>query len=100
MSSASSSVSNTAPGISANAVFQRRAKPLHKGLARRYRRTQVPHRRFSSFRHRAGSWSHQRRIYYNAELTAVGSKLRFLITNADPLSPQRLPGSGRQAGCL
>src|SRR5581483_5822018 len=47
----------------------------------RYRRTQLPQRSFSSFRHRARSWSHQRRICYKAEHSAVGTNLRFLITN-------------------
>lgn len=68
-------------GIPANAVFQQRAEPLQKRLHRRYRRTQLPQRRFSSFRHRARSWPHQRRICYKAEHTAAGTNLRFLITN-------------------
>ena len=68
-------------GIAANTVFQRRAEPRQKRLARRYRRTQIPQRSFSSFRHRARSWSHQRRICYKAEHTATGTNLRFLITN-------------------
>ena len=68
-------------GIAANAVFQRRAELRQKRLARRYRRTEVPQRSFSSFRHRAGSWSRQRRICYKAEHTATGTNLRFLITN-------------------
>jgi hypothetical protein len=68
-------------GIPANSVFQRRAQPLQKRLARRYGRTEIPQRRFSSFRHRAGSWSHQRRICYKAEHTATGTNLRFLVTN-------------------
>jgi hypothetical protein len=68
-------------GIPANCVFQRRAEPLQKKLKRRYRRTQLPQRSFSSFRHRAGSWSHRRRICYKAEHTAAGTNLRFLITN-------------------
>jgi len=68
-------------GIPANSVFQRRAEPLQQQLKRRYRRTQLPQRSFSSFRHRARSWSHQRRICYKAEHTAVGTNLRFLITN-------------------
>lgn len=68
-------------GIPANSVFQRRAEPRQKRLQRRYRRTQLPQRSFSSFRHRARSWSHQRRICYKAEHTAVGTNLRFLITN-------------------
>ena len=68
-------------GIPANSVFQRRAEPRQKRLQRRYRRTQLPQRSFSSFRHRARSWSHQRRICYKAEHTAVGTNLRFVITN-------------------
>jgi hypothetical protein len=68
-------------GIAANAVFQRRAEPRQKRLARRYRRTDIPQRSFSSFRHRARSWSRQRRICYKAEHTATGTNLRFLITN-------------------
>ncbi len=68
-------------GIPANCVFQRRAEPRQKRLARRYRRTELPQRSFSSFRHRAGSWSRQRRICYKAEHTAAGTNLRFLITN-------------------
>ena len=68
-------------GIAADALFQRRAEPLQKRLARRYRRTGIPQRSFSSFRHRAGSRSRQRRICYKAEHTVTGTNLRFLITN-------------------
>jgi hypothetical protein len=68
-------------GIPANSVFQRRAEALQKKLKCRYRRRELPQRSFSSFRHRAGSWSHQRRICYKAEHTAVGTNLRFLVTN-------------------
>jgi hypothetical protein len=68
-------------GIPANCVFQRRAEPRQQQLQRRYRRTQLPQRGFSSFRHRARSWPRQRRICYKAEHTAAGTNLRFLITN-------------------
>jgi hypothetical protein len=68
-------------GIPANCVFQQRAEPRQKQLKRRYRRTQLPQRSFSSFRHRARSWPRQRRICYKAEHTVVGTNLRFLITN-------------------
>jgi Transposase DDE domain group 1 len=68
-------------GIPANVVFQRRAEPLQKKLKCRYRRGQLPQRSFSSFRHRAHSWVRQRRICYKAEHTAVGTNLRFLVTN-------------------
>jgi Transposase DDE domain group 1 len=75
-------------GIPANQVFQRRAEPLQKHLKRRYRRTQLPQRSFSSFRHRARSWSHQRRICYKAEHTAAGTNLRFVITNCSGRASQ------------
>ena len=68
-------------GIPANSVFQHRAESLQKKLKRRYRRSQLPQRSFSSFRHRARSWLRQRRICYKAEHTAVGTNLRFLVTN-------------------
>jgi Transposase DDE domain group 1 len=68
-------------GIPANCIFQQRAEPRQKQLKRRYRRTQLPQRGFSSFRHRARSWPRQRRICYKAEHTVVGTNLRFLITN-------------------
>ena len=68
-------------GIPANPVLQRRAEAKQKQLKRRYRRTQLPQRGFSSFRHRARSWPRQRRICYKAEHTASGTNLRFVITN-------------------
>jgi hypothetical protein len=70
-----------AVGIPANCVFRRRAEPLQKKLKRRYRRTQLPQRSFSSFRHRARSWPRKRRICYKTEHTATGTNLRFVITN-------------------
>jgi hypothetical protein len=75
-------------GIPANSVFQRRAELRQKQLQRRYLRTQLPQRSFSSFRHRARSWSHQRRICYKVEHTAVGTNLRFLITNCSGRASQ------------
>jgi len=67
-------------GIPANCVLKRRAEPRQKQLKRRYRRTQLPQRSFSSFRHRARSWPRQRRIGYKAEHSA-GTNLRFVVTN-------------------
>lgn len=68
-------------GIPANCVSQRRAEPLQKKLKRRYRRTQLPQRSFSSFRHRARSWPRRRRIGYKAEHTALpnGSYLKTTV---------------------
>jgi hypothetical protein len=68
-------------GIGTNSRLQGPAQRLQRRLARRYRRTAEPQRSFSSFRYRAHSWSHQRRITYKAEHTAAGTNLRFLVTN-------------------
>jgi len=68
-------------GIGNNSRLQGPAQRLQRRLAKRYRRTGVPQRSFSSFRYRAYSWSHQRRICYKAEHTATGTNLRFLVTN-------------------
>ena len=75
-------------GIPANCVFQQRAQPRQKQLKRRYCHTQVPQRSFSSFRHRALSWSRQRRICYKAEHSAAGTNLRFVVTNGSGRASQ------------
>ena len=75
-------------GMPANCVFQHRAEPRQKQLQRRYRRTQMPQRSLSSFRHRARSWSRQRRICYKAEHSAAGTNLRFVITNGSGRASQ------------
>jgi Transposase DDE domain group 1 len=68
-------------GMGTNSRLQGPAQRLQRRLARRYRRTAEPQRSFSSFRYRAHSWSHQRRIAYKGEHTAAGTNLRFLVTN-------------------
>ena len=68
-------------GIGNNSRLQSEAQRLQHHLAKRYRRTGVPQRSFSSFHYRAHPWSHQRRICYKAEHTATGTNLRFLVTN-------------------
>ena len=68
-------------GVFANSRLQGKAQRLERRLARRYRRTGKPQRSFSSFRYRAYSWSHQRRVCYKAEHTAAGTNLRFLVSN-------------------
>jgi hypothetical protein len=68
-------------GIGNNSRLQSEAQRLQHHLAKRYRRTGLPQRSFSSFHYRAHPWSRQRRICYKAEHTATGTNLRFLVTN-------------------
>src|SRR6266566_828590 len=75
-------------GIPANVVFRRRTAALQSRLARRYRRTHLPQRSFTSFRHRARTWPRLRRIVAKAEHSATGTNLRFLVTNCPGRSAQ------------
>jgi hypothetical protein len=63
-------------GIATNPRLQGKAQRLQRRLARRYRRTGNPQRSFSSFRYRAYSWSHRRRIYHKAEHAEPGTNVR------------------------
>ena len=69
-------------------MFRRRTTALQRRLARRYRRTHLPQRSFTSFRHRARTWPRQRRIVAKAEHSATGTNLRFLVTNCPGRSAQ------------
>jgi hypothetical protein len=62
-------------GIGTNSRLQSAAQRRQRRLAKCYRRTGEPQRSFSSFRYRAHTWSHQRRICYKAEHTAAGTNL-------------------------
>ena len=81
MSSASSSASNThwaSPPTRSSSAAPNLGR---NGCSAAIVAPQLPQRSFSSFRHRARSWPRQRRICYKAEHTAVGTNLRFVITN-------------------
>jgi hypothetical protein len=68
-------------GIGSNAVFQRKTERWLTQAQRKYARTKKPVRVFCSFRHRARSWEKKRRIVVKIEVGAVGSNLRYVITN-------------------
>ena len=68
-------------GIGTNRVFKARvAGFVAKAQARYERRHQPVHVR-TSFRHRAKSWPHARRILVKIDVTAQGLNLRFMVTN-------------------
>jgi Transposase DDE domain group 1 len=68
-------------GIGTNRVFKARVAPLvAKAQARYTRRGQPVHIR-TSFRHRAKTWPHPRRILVKIDVTAQGLNLRFMVTN-------------------
>ncbi|PYR44792.1 MAG: IS1380 family transposase [Acidobacteria bacterium] len=68
-------------GIGTSRVFKARVAPLVARAQARYeRRGQAVHLR-TSFRHRAKSWPHPRRILVKIDVTAAGLNVRFMVTN-------------------
>ena len=67
-------------GIGTNNVFKERIAKLRGKAEARYQRVQHPVQVRTSF-HRAWSWDHRRRILVKIDVTAMGTNIRFMITN-------------------
>ena len=68
-------------GIGTNRVFKARVAPLVAHAQARYERRERPVHIRTSFRHRAKSWPHHRRILVKIDVTAAGLNVRFMVTN-------------------
>ncbi len=68
-------------GIGTNNVFKKRTAQLKAKAEARYQRVQHPVHVRTSFWHRARSWDHRRRILVKIDVTAMGTNIRFMITN-------------------
>lgn len=68
-------------GIGTNRVFKTRVAGLVAKAETRYARTMRAVSIRTSFRHRARSWPHQRRILVKIDVTAAGLNVRFMVTN-------------------
>lgn len=68
-------------GIGTNRVFKARVAGRVAQAEARYARTNRPVSMRTSFRHRAKSWPHPRRILVKIDVTAQGLNVRFMVTN-------------------
>ena len=68
-------------GIGTNRVFTARVAGFVAKAQARYERTGRSVFLRTSFRHRAKSWPHARRILVKIDVTAQGLNLRFMVTN-------------------
>lgn len=68
-------------GIGANAVFKRKSERWVKRAVRQHARSGKPVRLYYRFRHRARSWKRHRRIVVKIEVSALGTNVRFVVTN-------------------
>jgi hypothetical protein len=86
-------------GIASNAVFQKKTEPWLKKAQRKYARSQKPVRVFYTFRHRARSWKKKRRIVVKIEVGALGSNLRFVISNRPGKAEEIFNGYDERGEC-
>lgn len=68
-------------GIGTNRVFKARVAGLIAKAEARHDRTHRPVHLRTSFRHRAKTWPHPRRILVKIDVTAQGLNVRFMVTN-------------------
>lgn len=86
-------------GIASNSVFKQKTERWLKRAQRKYARSQKPLRVFYSFRHRARSWKKKRRIVVKIEVGALGSNLRYVITNRPGRAEQIFNGYDDRGEC-
>jgi DDE family transposase len=67
--------------MGSNQVFKRRAAPWRTKAEARYARTGVPVSICTSFQYRATRWPRQRRILVHIQVNALGTSVRFMVTN-------------------
>lgn len=68
-------------GMARNAKLEARIGPLRERAEKLYHQTGKAVRLYTSFHYKAGSWARARRIAAKVEYTALGSNVRFVVTN-------------------
>lgn len=68
-------------GFGSNVRLKRLAEPLLARARRRFARTGQDVRLFSSLRYRGRRWRRRRRVLIKVEVSALGTNLRFVVTN-------------------
>ncbi len=70
-------------GMATNAVLRREVQPMVDRAASIQREEWSTYRRFHSFSYQAESWSKPRRIVARIEATALGTDVRFIVTDLE-----------------
>jgi hypothetical protein len=68
-------------GLSTNAVLKRAAEPLLQQAVEQFEQTGETQRLFTQLLYRAGTWKNPRHVLVKAECNAIGTNLRFVVTN-------------------
>lgn len=70
-------------GMATNAVLRREVKDMVDRVASFQHEEWKSYRRFHSFSYQAGTWSRPRRIVARIEATALGTDVRFIVTDLE-----------------
>jgi hypothetical protein len=68
-------------GMPRNSILEARAAGVRQRARQRWEASGKPVRLYTSFFYKAGSWGQARRIAVKVEHTALGSNVRFVVTN-------------------
>lgn len=68
-------------GLPRNAKLEARAQRLCRRAQSQWQQSGQPVRLYSDFFYKAGTWPHPRRVAVKCEVTALGTNVRFVVTN-------------------
>jgi hypothetical protein len=69
-------------GLPSNERLKKRSKSFVEETEARFQRTGRDQKRYTSFHYEADSWGRKRRVVMKVEVTALGTNVRYVVTNA------------------
>jgi hypothetical protein len=77
-------------GIGRNPRLERAVEPVLERTLDQFQHSGVKQREFDEFPYQAASWDRSRRVVAKVEVNQLGSNRRFVVTNREDLTPERL----------
>lgn len=68
-------------GLSGNNVLNKESVSLQEAVKSEFERTHVPQKEFTSFEYAASTWKCSRKVIAKCEHNAIGSNIRYVVTN-------------------
>ena len=69
-------------GLPSNKRLKKRSQSFVEKTEARFKRTGRDQKRYTSFQYAADSWGRKRRVVVKVEVTALGTNVRYVVTNA------------------
>jgi hypothetical protein len=68
-------------GLTGNSVLNKRCEDWVKSAQNQFKYNKVPIKFYKSFTYQAGSWKYAQRVIVKIEITAMGTNIRYIVTN-------------------